>query len=153
MNTWNPFAVVPLEHLLAGWEEGPGAPPDEGWGLFESDTYGWEVEADADSDLFVRDGVHYDDEAVAFVRGAAKAGSNIHQLALAIHEAQEAENRTAAQTAGYEIRAGFSHEISVGLAWGYVRPGELSVNYTGRTEIAAWSAAFRDAAEKGLLDG
>ncbi|MGY3482256.1 hypothetical protein ACVW1C_000139 [Bradyrhizobium sp. USDA 4011] len=55
----------------------------EGWGLFEnSDTGTLEIQADAGSSIFVRDGVSRDDEAEAFVKAKAAEGSEYHALAL-----------------------------------------------------------------------
>lgn len=54
----------------------------EGWGLFDRDGK-LEVQADSDSDKFVRGGVSYDDEALAFVSSQAAAGSEYHAAALA----------------------------------------------------------------------
>ncbi|WP_050400395.1 hypothetical protein [Bradyrhizobium embrapense] len=56
----------------------------EGWGLFEnSDTGRLEIQADAESSIFVRDGVSHDDEAEAFVKAKAAEGSEYHAAALA----------------------------------------------------------------------
>ncbi|MCW2195059.1 hypothetical protein AB7M45_007832 [Bradyrhizobium elkanii] len=55
----------------------------EGWGLFEnSDTGKLEIQADAESSIFVCDGVSHDDEAEVFVKTQAAAGSEYHALAL-----------------------------------------------------------------------
>jgi hypothetical protein len=55
----------------------------EGWGLFESDSRGLEVQADSDSKIFCRDGVSHDDEAAEFVQAMAANGSLYHAAALA----------------------------------------------------------------------
>lgn len=60
----------------------------EGWGLFDSDTYGFEIEADHDRPQFMRDGRYDDEAAVAFVRERAARGSIYHAYALAVHDRQ-----------------------------------------------------------------
>ena len=49
----------------------------EGWGLFESDTRGLEIERLDEADLF-----DYDEDAVEFVHICAGLGSKLHQRAL-----------------------------------------------------------------------
>jgi hypothetical protein len=56
----------------------------EGWAIFEAHG-GQEIEADHDSRRFVRNGVAYDDKAVAHVCRRALAGSRMHVRALVIH--------------------------------------------------------------------
>lgn len=140
--TWsNPFAAVPLHSLLTAWDEMVSFPPaDEGWNLFESDTYGFEIERDEDEDAFATD-----DEALAYVRARAKGGSPLHQMALAIHEAQERENRDAAEAAGYRFRL---VQLEAGIRHRAVRPNWSTVG-DYETEVAAWSAAWRDLQENG----
>lgn len=55
---------------------------DEGWGLFEVDGK-LAIEADTDSEIFVRGGTAHNDEAAAFVQQQAAAGSEYHIAALA----------------------------------------------------------------------
>lgn len=147
--TWsNPFAAVPLESLLTAWDEMISFPPvEEGWSLFESDTYGFEIEHDQEEGVFSND-----DEARAYVRARAKGGSPLHQMALAIHEAQEAANREAAAKAGYRVRCVRLDPEGTEHGHGFVRPGEFAPVHMARecrTETAAWSAAWRDLLERG----
>ncbi|UPT99359.1 hypothetical protein J4G48_0015450 [Bradyrhizobium barranii subsp. apii] len=57
----------------------------EGWGLFSDGETGGklEIQADSESSIFVRNGMHYDDEAEAFVKAKAAEGSPYHIAALA----------------------------------------------------------------------
>jgi hypothetical protein len=59
-----------------------GLVDDEGWAIFENNEHGFQIEADHMEGVFERDGVHYDDEALAFVRVRARQGSRPHLLAL-----------------------------------------------------------------------
>lgn len=60
----------------------------EGWNVFERGNDGsLEIEADSEYPIFVRDGCHHDNEAVAFVEKQAAAGSAVHMRALALHRA------------------------------------------------------------------
>ena len=49
----------------------------EGWGIFDSDTYGVSIQRDDDQALFADD-----DAAIAHVEARAAGGSTIHQQAL-----------------------------------------------------------------------
>lgn len=57
----------------------------EGWGLFSNGETGGklEIQADSESSIFVRNGMHYDDEAEAFVKARVAEGSAYHIAALA----------------------------------------------------------------------
>lgn len=55
---------------------------DEGWGLFDVDGK-LAIQADSDSEIFVRNGVARNDHAVEFVQKQAAGGSEYHSAALA----------------------------------------------------------------------
>jgi hypothetical protein len=55
----------------------------EGWGIFENSAGHLQIQADFESGVFVRDGIYYDAEAVAFVKARAAEGSDYHIAALA----------------------------------------------------------------------
>jgi hypothetical protein len=56
----------------------------EGWALFtRSDNGELELQADHESPIFCRQGAAYDDEALAYVKAQADAGSIYHKAALA----------------------------------------------------------------------
>lgn len=65
----------------------------EGWGMFESDSRGLEIEADHESEIFMRAGGASDREARRFVRIRAREGSPMHQRALAYHQRQKKVRR------------------------------------------------------------
>jgi hypothetical protein len=54
----------------------------EGWCIIDNEDRTFSIEADHDSDVFCRDGVSYDDEALAYVKRRAAEGSVYHQCAL-----------------------------------------------------------------------
>lgn len=73
--------IHPFPEMVAGQDNRACA---EGWGLFEnSDTGKLEIQADSESDIFVRDGVSFDAEAEAFVKAKAAEGSAYHIAVLA----------------------------------------------------------------------
>lgn len=61
----------------------------EGWGMFESDSRGLEIEADTEMGIFVFEDDPVDAEARRFVRARARAGSRLHTRALALHQRQK----------------------------------------------------------------
>jgi hypothetical protein len=56
----------------------------QGWGIFHSDTYGFEIERDDQRGRFASD-----DQALGFVMGRASMGCPMAKAALAIHLAEE----------------------------------------------------------------
>lgn len=123
----------------------PQAALHEGWLMAQSDTYGLQIERDNDLGRFATD-----DDAIAFVRARAADGSLYHLLALAIHEKQESENQADAKAAGYGVFR-ITTDDDTG-AWGFIRPAGRDGGGPFWTETAAWSAAYRDALERGLLE-
>jgi hypothetical protein len=54
----------------------------EGWCIIDNEDGTFSIEADHDSPIFCRDGVAYNDEALAYVKGRADEGSIYHRCAL-----------------------------------------------------------------------
>lgn len=65
----------------------------EGWGMFESDSRGLEIEADQEMGIFVFEDDPVDAEARRFVRSKAREGSRLHMRALAYHQRQKKVRR------------------------------------------------------------
>ena len=115
----------------------------EGWGIFESDSRGLEINRDDESGRF-----ETDDDAEAFVRKMAET-SVYHAYALAIHDRVRQHHRDVARALGYEVVA--DPTGGTGMKWFATLRGE-AVHGACRDEASAWTWAYMDAGEKGLLD-
>jgi hypothetical protein len=120
----------------------------EGWGIFDSDERGPEIQADAESDIYVRDGESHDDEARGFVERQAALGSEYHKAALAELASRRAGWRAEYGTPNPRSRDGYriarNDHANVGY---YVRPDDqlsFSPCRVYATEAEAWAAFERD---------
>lgn len=111
-----------------------GIAESEGWAIFCSDTYGFEIEADSDATAFI-----HDEAAEAFVRWRAGQGSSYHQQAIEIHDRQRAELRDVAKATGYTVDQARGRD----RPWFFRRPkGGGDGGY--HTEADAWAGAYAD---------
>lgn len=128
----------------------------EGWGVFESDRRGLEIQADGDRPQFVRNGSAYDEEAEDHVRNRASGGSLYHAYALAIHDRQAADHRRVAEALGYKVLPlaglGFQAYRENGRTEGSDLTRDDGEPFRFQREAAAWTSCYMDAGARGLLE-